>query len=213
MTSALPSKAIDVSGKTFGRLRVLSFVEVRKGNSFWDCLCECGNKTQVTAGNLRNGTVASCGCLKKEVLLRRCKSHGMAGTPVYRRWVEMLTRVRNPNRACARNYSGRGIGVCDEWRDFTAFYRDMGDLPTPKHTLERVDNDKGYCPENCVWATAHTQARNKRSPVRDLPPGVYRVRDRFVVRLGLNGKSKHIGVFDSVEEAAHARKLAEKQYW
>lgn len=92
--------------------------------------------------------------------------HGMSNTPEYRCWTQMISRCYNANSAAFKDYGGRGITVCAEWRSsFVAFFRDMGRRPSAKHWLERKDNDKGYSPDNCCWATPQSQSRNRRSTV------------------------------------------------
>jgi len=119
--------------------------------------CICGNKTVVDVSNFKHGQVRSCGCLSSEVTSTRNTSHGMSGTPEYEIWCGMLKRCKNHP-----GYAGRGITVCPRWKDFTLFYSDMGPRPSSNHSVERKDNDKGYDPTNCVWATAATQNRNTR---------------------------------------------------
>lgn len=139
--------------------------EKRGKHTAWHCVCECGNETVVLASNLRKGHTTSCGCLALE-RQSAPKSHGMSNRPEYRVWRAMLDRCLREKATAYRHYGGRGITVCERWLvDFSSFYLDMGPRPTPKHTLERVKNHLGYGPDNCMWATKKTQARNRRSSV------------------------------------------------
>lgn len=126
----------------------------------WECLCECGAKHVVKNRDLRN--TRSCGCLRAD-LGKENKTHGMALTPTYQAWHAMKQRCLNPKHRAWKNYGGRGITVCDRWANsFENFYADMGDKPK-NHSLERKDNNKGYLPENCCWATSKMQASNRRT--------------------------------------------------
>ncbi len=154
----------DLTGKTFGRLFVLEFKFHRKGKSYWLCRCECGRETTVSAGNLRSGHTQSCGCLRNEETSRRRLKHGRADSRLYNIWRAMIQRCHKPDSHAYDDYGARGITVCKRWRSsFQNFLADVGEPPTARHSLDRVDNDKGYLPANCKWATRHTQARNKRS--------------------------------------------------
>jgi hypothetical protein len=118
--------------------------------------CTCGAEKWVLERSVRSGGTQSCGSCAS-------KTHGGSKTPEYAVWRSMLARCSNPKHAAYANYGGRGIDVCDEWRSFGAFLADMGAQPFKGASIERVDNSKGYCKDNCVWATTTEQARNRRT--------------------------------------------------
>lgn len=152
----------DRTGERHGRLTVLRFVKIKPKEAHWECRCDCGNHKVVAAGNLASGATTSCGCYLLEVITKH--GHGKRNTREYKSWSQAKSRCTNPNSTGWKNYGGRGIKMCDRWSEsFSAFYEDVGPAPSEKHTLDRIDVDRGYEPGNVRWATRKEQARNRRN--------------------------------------------------
>lgn len=142
--------------------------------------------------------------------------HGMFGTPEYKAWSAMIQRCSNPKDSRYYSHGGRGIKVCDEWRaSFENFYKDMGDRPSDKHSLDRIDNDGNYEPTNCKWSTQSEQNFNKRISKNNTSgaKGVYRKGDKWEVWIFKDLKRIYIGKYIDLEIAIESRKQAEIKYW
>jgi len=183
-------KKINLIGKKFNRLLVIEELEYSNGRPRWLCKCECGELTIVNSGNLLNNKVKSCGCLLEDKITK----HGMTGTPEHISWLSMIDRCYNKNRKQFKYYGDRNIKVCERWKGndgFENFYKDMGDRPYPKneYSIDRINVDGDYEPNNCRWATKKEQSYNKRNNIKIKFNGVYKNIDELSKLLNIK---KHV---------------------
>lgn len=159
--------AKDLVGRVFGRLTVLGKLPSngKPHEAIWACVCVCGNFTRAKTGKLTGNRTTSCGCFAKEKLIERNSDHGLTNHPLFVRWSNMRGRCYNPNSKSYKSYGGRGIKVCDEWlNDFKSFYSwSIANGWKEELTLERLNVNGNYEPDNCTWVTWADQARNKRT--------------------------------------------------
>lgn len=153
---------IDLAGKRFGRLQVIAWIAGNK----WKCVCDCGVVKPVNGRCLREGDALSCGCFHRERVGDKFRTHGRSQEQGAHSWYNMMRRCYTPEELAYKHYGGRGISVCDRWREsISDFLDDMGPMPSPEYTVERKDVNGNYEPLNCVWATRKTQARNTRRTI------------------------------------------------
>lgn len=159
---------LDLAGQRFSRLYVIEKEgKDSHGHYFWKCICDCGRVVSKRSNSLKTNNSSSCGCLRREITGGLKKSHGKSSTREYAVWRSMRRRCNNSKDKSYFDYGGRGIKVCSRWNEFSLFLKDMGERPSNKHSIERLDNNKGYEPSNCTWATQSQQAKNRR-PMRAL---------------------------------------------
>lgn len=159
-----PKNRLNLAGSIFGKLTVIDEGPRNENIRQWNCVCECGNTKLIRQDSLRSGRTISCGCFHSQVVSTTFSTHRRTKTVEYRIWQSMKGRCGNPKNVGYALYGGRGIKVCDRWlNDFPTFLSDMGPRPSPKYSLDRIDNSKGYEPSNCRWATIEIQGNNKRN--------------------------------------------------
>lgn len=157
----------DISGKTFGRLTVVSLSEIKNSKRHWECKCICGNIRKIQEDSLTHGRTKSCGCLRTEVNIFKGTIHGLRKHSLYGVWDGMINRCYRDTCEHYKSYGGRGISICDEWRnDFVAFYNWSTNNGYEKGlTIDRIDNEGNYEPSNCKWSTRKQQQANRRNTI------------------------------------------------
>lgn len=188
------SAVIDMTGLRFGRLAVIARAPKFGGQAFWECVCDCSKFSIVRGADLRNGHTTSCGCVPVERIQKIGKTtnrkHGLSGTSAYANWRHMVARCANRDHPAYKDYGARGIDVCSRWLDFETFYREFGVLrPSSKHSIDRIDNDKGYAPGNVRWALPEVQQNNRRDTKRIAFAGLVLSQSQWAKKIGLSGSA------------------------
>lgn len=195
------------AGEKVGLLTLIeSLPKDENGNYRGRFSCECGSIKVIRLSYVKSGHTKSCGCLKKEGKI----THGLSRSSEYKIWGLMIQRCENPNDKRYMDYGGRGITVCQQWHEFSSFYADMGTRPAGL-TLDRIDNEKGYSPDNCRWATPAEQQLNRRklNGCKSRFVGVtLRPSGRWSARITVDYKDVYLGDYDTEEEASEAYQKA-----
>ena len=194
-------------GRKFGELTVLHL----DFGKYWKCQCSCGIERSFRQGDLLRGRVKNCGCcIKTKVLPVKVLpvKHGLFRHPLYPTWAAMINRCNNPATKSYKNYGGRGLTVCPEWSDVSVFISDMGDRPYGM-SLDRRDNNLGYSPENCRWATPSEQNMNRRVSYFD---GIRFNGRAWVAMIQRDNVNRHLGTFATKLEAANSYSTADTLY-
>jgi len=162
----MPAPLPSLLGQRFGRLTVIDGPFVINKKRHWKSVCDCGQECTNQQTVLRRGEAISCGCFRRETTKALHEVHGRRRDPEYKVWVGLRDRCENPNASSFARYGGRGIKFCESWSSFENFFAHMGPRPSPKHSLDRINNDGDYEPGNCRWATQAQQCRNQSTNVR-----------------------------------------------
>jgi hypothetical protein len=176
---------VNLTGQKFGMLSVLSEAPKQGGKSYWLCRCDCGGTHTVAVSHLRSGAIGHCGCVKRARFIRFATKHGHSRLPEFQVWLDMRKRCSNPRDKAYKNYGARGITVCERWAAFENFLEDMGRRPI-KTAIDRIDNDKGYSPDNCRWVSHTDNCNNRRNNIFIEYGGQRRTLSEWARHLGIN---------------------------
>ncbi len=205
-------KLIDRVGQKFGKLEVIKRIGTTKSKKpLWECICECGNKTNVDGCSLVTGNTVSCGCYLKEKITK----HGGYKKGSYNTWRAMMRRCYKTQDKDYPRYGGKGVKVCEHWHEYSNFVADMGE-PTGDETLDRKDTYGDYTLDNCRWAGVKTQNRNLRIRLYSKTgvTGVSKTNSgSYMAKVTVGKRSFYSSCFKTLEEAAAARKELEAKYW
>lgn len=176
-------------GMIFGRLTVVEYL----GGSRWRCMCECGNETVVLSGDLTGNKTRSCGCLHAEELRARLTTHGGRKERLYHIWINMKSRCYNSNDKEYKNYGGRGVTICNEWKDDFRTFREWSKANGYREdlTIDRIDVNGNYTPDNCRWVTMVVQANNSRRNVFLTHNGKTQTVAQWAREMGVNHRMLH----------------------
>jgi hypothetical protein len=167
-------KFLDITGNKYGRLTVLRRAHNIGKFTAWVCSCECGKEKTILSGHLVAGRIVSCGCYKQQNSRLKATKHGMWGSKLHYIWLSMRQRCHNPKNKAYENYGGRGICITKKWNEFIDFYTwAVGNKYKEGLSIERVNNNGNYCPENCKWIPRNEQGKNTRRTLNNRSKGLF----------------------------------------
>lgn len=195
-------RQIDMAGKRFSSIVAISpSGKATSGDTKWLFKCDCGTEFVANGYYARSGKITTCKVCAAERTRIASVKHGMSATPEFEIWTGMQTRCYNKNSSSFKNYGGRGISICDEWKNsFENFLRDMGKRPSPKHSIERSHNDGDYEPSNCKWATPEEQANNRRTNVNVTIDGITKPLGTWAKEFGIHPAGAYKRYRDGLRE-------------